>query len=256
MNPDFLPDPDQMRHQEEAGVLLLRVGLVLIDDARRGDGFETDEAKLTARVNKILEDLGAGAPNSAEAPVQATPEDRERVLLTAPTGKGTSTSSLLRVDGVLLKGYSSITVSLEETETTELSPEQEEELRRAQERFEAQMRLPRFEGKRFLRALTADPRPGSAVQILAVELFDDGLAVHYTHDQSPESIESDRMLEAFEPWAGVRVEDDLGTEYHGNGGGGGGVKVVHGATGFAPAVPDAARVLRISSRSGSVELPL
>lgn len=254
MSSDFLPDPDQMRRQEEAGVLLLRVGLVLIDDARRGEGFEIDEAKLTTRVNAILRTLGAETPDPAEAPVQATPEDRERVLLTAPTGDGTSTSSLLRADGVLLEGYSSMSVSMEAVDTAELSPEQEEDLQRIQESYEAQMRLPRFEGRRFLRVLTTDPQPGAQVQILAVELFDDGLAVHYTHDQNPESLESDRMLEGFEPWAGIRVEDDIDTEYHG--GGGGGVKVVHGTTGFAPAVPDAARLLRISSRSGPVELTL
>lgn len=261
MSSGFQPDPGQNRRQEEAGILLLRVGLALIDDARRGDGFETDEAKLTARVGEVLGSLGARSPRQGEPAVRARSEDRDRVLLSAPTGEGTETSSLLRADGVLLEGYSSISISAEEVDMVELSPEQHEELRRAQEAYEEQMRH-RFEGKRFLRALTVDPQPGSLVQILAVELFDDGLVVHYTHDQEPESIEpksvsdSDLMLKAFEPWASIRVEDDLGTEYHQHGGGGGGVKVVHSSFSFSPAVPDAARTLRISSRSGTVELPL
>jgi hypothetical protein len=258
MNPGFLPDPDQIRRQEEAGVMLLQVGLGLIDDARRGGGFETDGEKLTARVNEILERLGAESPSPGEAAVQAAAEDRERVLLSAPTGEGTSTSSLLRVDGVLLEGYSSISVSAEEVDPAELSPEDQEELRRAQERFEEEMQRLQFQGKRLLRVLTAERQPGSRVQILAAELFDDGLVIHYTYDQDSESveaIESDRMLQA-EPWARIRVADDLGTEYHENSGGGGGMKVLHSALTFTPAVPDAARVLRISSRSGSVELTL
>jgi hypothetical protein len=55
----------------------------------------------------------------------------------------------------------------------------------------------------------------------------------------------------------LRVEDDLGTEYYPSGGAGaGGVQVAHGGSAFAPAVPGTARTLRISSGSGSVELPL
>lgn len=91
------------------------------------------------------------------------------------------------------------------------------------------------------------------------ELFDDGLVVHYTFDQAAESIESimsTELSEGLEAGSGFRVEDDLGTGYYENGGGGGGVQVVHGAFAFVPAVPPAARMLRISSRSGTVELPL
>lgn len=259
MSPSFEPDPAEERRREEAGVLMLRVGLALIDDARRGDGFETDEAMLTTRVGEILEALGAGSWSPEEAPIRAAPEDRNRVLLSAPTGEHSSDSALLRSDGILLEEYASVGIKVEEADTSELSPEQEEKLREARARFEAQMRQPRFRGNRLLRVLTMDPQSGSEFQLLAVELFDDGLIVHYTFDQDPESIEStmlDQMPESLEQRTGIRVEDDLGTEYYGGEGGGGGVQVVHGAVAFAPAVPSAARILRISSRSGTAELTL
>jgi hypothetical protein len=53
------------------------------------------------------------------------------------------------------------------------------------------------------------------------------------------------------------VEYDLGTEYYASGGDrSGDAQVVHGAFGFAPAVPSDARTLQTSTRSGTVVLPL
>jgi hypothetical protein len=255
MNLRFEPDPEDERRRMEADILLLRVGLALIDNARRDGGFETDETKLMARVGELLESLGAGSASGNEAPVQVTSLERDRVLLKAPTGEHSADEVVLRADGILLEEYSSIGMKAEAVDPAE----QEEEMREAQAKFEARMRRPRFRGERFLRVLTAEPQSGSEVQLLAAELFDDGLVVHYTFDQTAELIESimsTELSEGLEAWSGFRVEDDLGTEYYESKGGGGGVQVVHGAFAFAPAVPPDARMLRISSRGGTVELPL
>lgn len=195
MNLRFEPDPEDERRRMEANILLLRVGLALIDDARRDGGFETDETKLTVRVGELLESLGAGSASGNEAPVQATPLERDRVLLRAPTGEHHANEVVLRADGILLEEYSSVDISAEAVDPSELSAEQEEELREARARFEARMRRPRFRGERFLRVLTAEPQSGSEVQLLAAELFDDGLVVHSTFDQAAESIESIELTE-------------------------------------------------------------
>jgi hypothetical protein len=252
-------DPEEERHRSAADILMLRLGLALIDDARHSDGFEADEVKLEARVGELLESLGEDGAHTEQATVEATPMDRERVLLSAPTGEHSSDSVVLRVDGVLLEEYSSIGFKAEAVDTAELSPKQEEELRQAQERFEARMRRLQFRGERFVRVLTAEPQPGSAIQFLAAELFEDGLVIHYTFDQTPESIESTVLSEVpggLEPEPRIRVEDDLGTEYQNSSGCGGGMQVVHGAFVFTPAVPPAARSLRISSGNCTAELPL
>lgn len=255
----FGPAPEDERRRMETDILQLRVGLALIDDARRDGGFEIDETKLAARVGELLESLGAGSPSGNEAPVQATPLEPDRVLLKAPTGEHSADEVVLRADGILLEEYSSYGMKAEAVDPTELSAKQEEELREARAKFEARQRRPRFRGERFLRVLTAEPQSGSEVQLLAAELFDDGLVVHYTFDQAAESIESimsTELPEGLEAGSGFRIEDDLGTEYYESGGGSGGVQVVHGAFAFAPAVPPAARMLRISSRGGPIELPL
>jgi hypothetical protein len=252
-------DLEDERRREEAGVLLLRLGLALIDDARHGEGFETDEDKLAARVDEILDELGATSSNSDEAPVRATPQDRDRVLLSTPTGERGSDSALLRIDGILLDEYTSIAISAEAVDTTDLSPEQLEELRQAKARYEALMQRPRFRGECFRRALAVDPQPGSDIHILAAELYEDGLIVHYTFDDDPELTESrvsGDLPESLDRGAEISLEDDLGTEFFESGGVSGGVQVFHGALAFAPAVPIDAKQLRISSRSGTVELNL
>ena len=231
--------------------------LAMIDDVRHTNGFETDEAKLAARVGEILESLGAVSED--EVPVQAKPLEKDRVLLSAATGEHSADEVVLRADGILLEEYSSVRFAFGGVDTTELSPEQQDEMREAQAKFETRTRRPRFRGERFLRVLTAEPQSGPEVQILAAELFDDGLVVHCTFDQATESIESimpTELSEVLGAGSGLRVEDDLGTEYYEDGGGGRGVQVVHGAFAFAPAIPPAARILRISSDSGTIELPL
>jgi hypothetical protein len=263
MSRGFEPDPEEQRRQSEANLLLLRVALALIDDARRLGAFETDEETLAARTAELTDELGSGAPAGSspdEAPVRAAPLALDQVQLSAPYGDSSSVVATLRTDGVLLDEGVTLSLRAERVDEPGLSPEEAEEMRRAVAEFQAKQARPQFGGGRFVRALAADPQPGSEVQVLAAELFDDGLLVHYSFDQESESLESimsSDLSEWQERGPGLRVEDDLGTEYYASGGGGGGgVQVVHGAFGFAPAVPSNARTLRISTRGDTIELPL
>lgn len=203
MSSDFNPEEEHRR--SEADILMLRVGLSLIDDSRHSDGFETDEGKLGARVGELLESLRGEGAHAEQATVESTPLDRERILLSVPTGEHSSDSAVLRADGVLLEEYSSIAITAEAVNTATLSKKQEEELQQARASYEARMRRLQFRGERFLRVLTGEPQPGSAVQLLAAELFEDGLVVHYTYDQAPESIESLILSEALRARGAIRA---------------------------------------------------
>jgi hypothetical protein len=263
MSIGFEQDPEEQRRQAEAQLLLLRVALALVNDARQLGAFETDEAKLRARVAELAEELGGGVqpPESGqEAPVEATPLTADRLSLSVRFGESVSVVETVRADGVLLDGGTTMSVWAQSVDEGELSPAEAEEVRQAVVEYEAWRARPQFRGEHFLRALAAEPQPDSELQVLAAELFDDGLLVHYTHDQEPESLES---ITSGDPSQWLRagpilgIEDDLATEYFESvAGGGGGVQVVHGASAFAPAVPAGARTLRIATRSGTVELPL
>lgn len=230
------------RNRDEAGIVMLKVGLGLVDDARRSGGFETDAAKLTARAGEILESLRAAGSNPGGVAVSVAPEDSKQVRLSIPAGEHGSDGVLLRADGTLLERF-----------TAQGEPEAE----RAE--WAEQVEPETFRGQRFLQALAFEPQPGAEVQLLAVELFDDGLVVHYSFEQSQEEFEAsfdEDPLDDLGAPQGLKVEDDLGTEYRHRSGGGGSAGVVRSSYSFTPAVPEAARILRISTRSGTVELPL
>jgi len=170
MSPGFVPDPEEQRRQAEAHLLLLRVGLALIDDARRTGAFETDEEKLSARVDALAAELGSGAAPGGpvgEAPVRATPLTGDRLELAAAHGESSAVEATLRADGVLLEQGSSTSVSAVLVDEADLSPEEAEEMQRAVAEFEAKMAQPRLSAERFLRAIAAAPQPGSEVQVLA-----------------------------------------------------------------------------------------
>lgn len=262
MRPEF--DPDEMRRRDEARIVMLRVGLALIDDARRGGGFETDERKLTARVEAILASLHAAGTNPGRVIVEATPQDPEHVRLSTPTRHGSSVA-VLRADGVLLEQGTTMGVGLATVEVDELSPKEQEEMEAAQAEWLEQVQREVFQGKRFLRALPLDPQPGAEVQLLAAELFDDGIVVHYTLEQTQDEFEARCVVEEAEmlregSWdptgLGLRIEDDLGTAYRASGGGGGSAGVIRRSASFTPAVPDAARTLLISVGAHTVEVRL
>jgi hypothetical protein len=238
---------------------MLRVGLALIDDGRRHGGFETDQKKLGSRTAELVEELGVKSyPFNSGGGVAATPLDSSRIILSAPYSETGAVTVTLRVDGVLLDEGGTIEAALAGVdEMGDITPEELEETTRAEERLGAS---PSFSGERFLRAVAGDPQPEREVQILATELFEDGLLIHYTFDRQSEEPQAplSREVPRWPPnEVGMRVEDDLGTEYLKDfRGGGGGVQVVHGSCTFSPAVPAEADLLRITTRCGGVDLPL
>ena len=191
--------------------------------------------------------------------MQATALAPDQLNLSVAFNDSSAVVATLRSDGILLDQGTTFTVSSEPVDESELSPVELQELKRAQAEFQAAQSRPQLSGKHFLRALAADSQPNSEIRILAVELFDDGLLVHYTFDQKAETSDSavaDSLVVWPQSGVKIQVEDDLGTDYYASGGGGGGVQVVHAASGFAPAVPRDASVLRIKVDGQTTELSL
>lgn len=261
MNPPHFEDEHEGA-QEAAGILLLRVALALLGEARlRGDFGE--EAALAERAAALGAELNGGvpSPDPERPPVEAGLLRPDRISLSAPFREHSSVVESLRLDGILfdggtVSGYASMRV-----EPEELSPEERADLERRQAERRAEMeRRQRFTATRFVRSVAAPPQPGAAVPILAVELFEDGFYVELTYDTEPPTSDLEMTAERFfrrEKDPEVRVEDDLGTEYFESGRGGrGGARVFHSSRGFAPAPPPDARVLRITAGGAAVELDL
>lgn len=253
-------DPGEERRRTDARALMLRVALVLLDDARRAGGFETDEGKLEARSAELAAEFGADLPADdadGRQPVEACPESAEQIHLTVHIDDLTSFFASLRSDGVLHGGGTTFGVSLEPTDEAGLTPADLERMARVQAEVATRAI---FRGDRFIRAVAAPSQPDAEVRILAAELFADGLIVHLTYDREEGPTQSEFPDPHDLPWdeePALTVEDDVGTEYVRNlGGEGGGVQVAHDSIRFSPTVPAEASLLRVTSRSGTVELPL
>ncbi|HWI94528.1 MAG TPA: hypothetical protein VNS60_00515 [Solirubrobacterales bacterium] len=259
------PSPFENEHeeaQEAASILLLRVALALLGEARlRGDFGE--EAVLAARAAALTAEFNGSAPSPDPEPSPVTTSllRPDRISLSAPFSESSSVVESLRLDGILFDGGTVSGVTSEEIEPRELSPEEQADLERRQAEWRAeQKRRQRFTATRFVRSVVAPPQPGSTVPILAVELFEDGFYVEYTYDTEPPTFDPEMTAQQFlalEKDPEVKVKDDLGTEYfESGGGGGGGVRVSHSSRGFAPAPPPDAHVLRITAGGATVELAL
>jgi hypothetical protein len=248
--------------QEAASILLLRVALALLGEARlRGDFGE--EATLAERTAALTTEFNGSvpSPDPERPPVTASPLRPDRISLSAPFKECGSVVESLRLDGILFDGGTVSGFTSEQIEPQELSPEARADLERRQAEWRAeQERRRRFTATRFVRSVAAPPRPGSTVPIVAVELFEDGFYVEYTYDTEPPTFDPEMTAQQFlalEKDPEVKVEDDLGTEYFESGGGsGGGVRVSHSSRGFSPAPPPDARVLRITAGGATVELAL
>jgi hypothetical protein len=260
-----LDEDGEMKDQEAAGILLLRVALRLLGEARvRGD-FGTEEA-LAERAVAIADELtgGAPSPDPRRAVVEAGLIRPDRISLSAPFDESRAVAQSLMLDGTLYDGMTIAGFGFVR------SPEPEEvtaEERAERERRQAEWRLliersGQFTATRFLRALTPPPQPGSAKPILAVLLYVDGFWVESTYEQGPRPFDPDMDAEQFLAFSRggdpvVTITDDIGTEYFASGGGGGGgVRVHHSSQGFAPAPPASARVLRIATDEETVEIDL
>jgi hypothetical protein len=260
-----LDEDEEMRDQEAASILLLRVALRLLGEARLRGDFGGDE-KLAQRAVAIADEItgGAPSPHPRRPVIEASLIRPDRISLSAPFDSSSSTAWSLMVDGSL---YGGMTVTgdgfVEAEEPEELSEEEEAERERLQAEWRVRTeRIRQFTAARFVRALTPPSQPGSSRPILAVLLYENGFYVESTYDKDAPTFDPEMDARQFfavqrgeEPM--ITVTDDVGSEYFESGGGGsGGVRRSHASLGFAPAPPPAARVLRVTTDDTTVELPL
>jgi hypothetical protein len=286
---DRRPDPEQQRKQARANELMLAVGARLLGEARLTGEFPTEDGELGSFVARLAPELEPDEHVVIDGGDDGDwPRSDYKVLIRAgePDSVGLSCRygshflfGRLRMDGVLDEGGFGVGVGGDDpAQRVELSPVEQEVLKLA---FAAEKEArggsrPVFGGAKFLRALAVPPQAGAAVQIVAVELYDDGLLVSFTYDDpvdvwNPVRLEHydlagiEPPIEAFLAEAeaaggnlapNISVSDDLGTRYVWSGGGHGGVSVAHGETNFTPAVPAAATRLVVSSYAGTVEVDL
>ncbi len=259
MNPPGI-DSDYHDSQESASLLLLRVALMLLGEARLRGDFG-DEAELAERAAALADGLtgGAASPDPRRAAVEVGLLRPDRISLVAPFMENSATAWSLMLDGTLFDGGTVGSMRAVKVDPQELSAEVRADLERRQAEWQARHEgLEQFTATRFVRAVTAPPQPGAAVQVLAIMLYEDGFYVELTYDKEPPTFDPEMSAEQFfarEKDPEVKVEDDLGTEYFESGsGGGGGVRVSHSSRGFAPAPPPDARLLRLSAGGETVEL--
>jgi hypothetical protein len=287
------PDPEQQRRQSHANLFMLSVGARLLALARIEGGFRSEE-DLPALLEGIRSRLQPDEHLAmADDDWPDLPRDHYKVLMGDPEPDAIHLSchygshllfARLRIDGVLDEQGYGVGVSLDDPEQrVELTAEEQEVMRLAFESGqeeagveEAPHRGERFDGTELRRAVPAPRQQGSAVQILTVEFYDDGLVVCFAYDD-PVEVELNIPLEFYERAGreppldrllgearaqggnlrpGISVHDDLGTEYGEAGGAEGGVQTVHGEKSFTPAVPPGSRRLTISTYAGSVEIDI
>jgi hypothetical protein len=260
-------DRDAYRGQEERSILLLRVALRLLGEARlRGDfGAEED---LPGRALAITDELTGGAPSpDPRRPAMAAELIRpDRISLAAPFKEDSATTWSLMVDGTLYDGATVGSVRAVRIDPETLSDEERAAFERGKAEWEAMIeRGKAFSATRFVRAIAAPPQPGAEMIVLAVLIYEDGFWLESTNDKERDRRTFDPSTSAAEFFADrgkekpeFIVEDDLGTEYFESGGAswGGGMQVSHSHIGFAPAPPAEARLLRITVGSATVELDL
>jgi hypothetical protein len=187
-------------------------------------------------------------------------------------------SGRLRLDGAIVDGLFSVGVSFDDpAQRVELPPADADAMAKAIAAMEEDGTTGvEFHGEEFRHALAVQPQRGAPVQVLAVELYGDGLVVRFTYD-SPVMAQAaiplhfyeiarvdaplDKLLAEAEEEEGtlepnVSVTDDVGTTYRHAGGSRGGMEVAHGETSFTPAVPPTATRLVVSSYAGTVEVDL
>jgi hypothetical protein len=268
MTPPGFEDDEEMRGQEAASILLLRVALRLLGDARRRGDFG-DEEELAERAVAIADELtgGAPSPDPRRAVVEVGLIRPDRISLSAPFERSSAVTERLMLDGTLYGGGTVSGFGFVKAEPREPSEEEKAELERRRAEWQALMeRQQQFTATRFIRAIVPRPRPDSTMPILAVLLFEDGFYVETTYDKdapAPFDAEDLENMTAERFFAmrrddkpEITVADDIGTKYFESGGGGwgGGVRVSHSSQGFAPAPPPSARVLRVAAGDDTVEL--
>jgi hypothetical protein len=249
----------QEREENEAISLLLnRVVLGLLNDARHAGGFGADEAALESRAKELTERLVDRATIPGDLSVRLELLRGGRIELTVGEDEGVRASAEVREDGYVLGGSTArggggeaITIDPED-----LQPWEREELRRRDLADEARRGRPPFEARDYRRTLVAPPQPDAAIRVLATALYGDGLIVEFTYD-SGEPTEAELESLYGRPRPPMRIEDDLGTSYYeGERASYGGSPASIAYFTFAPGIPTDAAALRVTTDSGTVELDL
>jgi hypothetical protein len=269
VTPRRFEEDEEMRAQGAASILLLRVALRLLGEARLRGNFGEEE-ELAGRAVALADELtgGAPSPDPRRALVEVGLIRPDRIRLSAPHGKSRAVTESLMLDGTLYDGGGVTGYGFVKAEPRDMSDEETAELERRRAEWRARMeRQQQFTATRFLRAIAPPPQPDSSMPILAVLLFEDGFYVETTYDQEApapldpgdlDTMTSERFLAMRrDEKPEITVTDDVGTEYFESGGGGrGGVRVSHASQGFAPAPPPSARVLGVTAGTETVELDL
>jgi hypothetical protein len=228
---------------------------VLVQDARIGGDFGEDEDALRSRARRLAAKFAADTGTEpGQKPVELELRPGGRIELSVPFD-GFREWAELREDGVVLGGGTSGPSRTRALRPEEMKPWEKEEQERRDLARRAARGKPKFRGKGYLHTLAAPPQPGAAERILAIELYADGLIVEFTYDTE---LPSEEKMEStfYPPRPPMRVEDDLGTDYYEGerASYGGGPGASHSYFTFAPSVPTAARILRITTDSGTVEV--
>lgn len=249
---------EERRERDAINLLLNRVALGLLADARHAGGFGEDEAKLESRAISLTERFADPDSVGGEISVWLKLRKGGRVELRIGEDDGAHATAELREDGYVLSGSTGRSGQVVEVKPEEMEPWEREEHERRRLAEEAAKGKPKFHGRRFLRTVAAPPQPGAKLRILAAELYDDGLIVDFTYDAEMPTREELLRIPTT-PRPPMQIEDDLGTGYYEGeqaryGGSEGGASRSHFS--FAPAVPAAARVLRITTEGDTVELDL
>jgi hypothetical protein len=248
---------EEERCQRAAITLLLnRVVLVLLDDARHAGGFGDDEAALESRAVALTKGFLDPASLPGDISVRLKLLKGDRIEFRVGEHEGMHATAEVRGDGYVLSGSTGQSGRAVVTKPEDMEPWEREEQRRRKLAHEAAKGKPKFHGREYLRTVAAPSQPGAALRILAAALYDDGLIVEFTYDtEVPSREDLERMPET--PRPPMRIEDDLGTDYYeGERAGYGGSPASQAHFSFAPAVPAGARALRITTDSGTVELDL
>jgi hypothetical protein len=260
------PSPfDDQSEQETASILLLRVALRLLGEARLRGDFG-DETELRERATELTDELtgGAASPDPRRPAMGVDLLRPDRISLAAPFEEGSATTWSLMLDGTLYDGATVGSIRAVKVDQQELSAEERANLERRQAEWRAEReRRGAFTATRFLRAVAAPPQADAEMRVLAVLLYEDGFYVETTYDKEPPSfdpgMDAERFFAAYSDGKPeFAVADDAGTEYFESGGGGwgGGIRVSHSSIGFAPAPPPEARVLRITAGGTTTEVDL
>lgn len=247
---------EERRQGAALSLLLNRVVLGLLDDARHAGGFGDDESALRARAAELAQRFVDPASIAGDISVWLKLLKGGRIEVRVGEDEGAHANAEVREDGYVLGGGIGRRGRVRTRKPADMEPWEREELQRRKLADEARRGKPKFDGRDYQRTVVAPPQPEAKQRILAVELYGDGLIVDFTYDTempTAEEIEETYIT----PRPPMRVEDDLGTDYYeGERASFGGGPASQAYFTFAPAVPPAARVLRITTDSGTVELDL